>query len=1088
MTDLRPFARLTRLTDGVTLSESTNLLRGTIQRSKNKPATRSITVPLGDPGRGDSDHGFANALLQVSGSPTSADDEAAILCEVSADDGSTFFARFVIDKVVPDLHDNENVLTFSGSSLLSIYGTVGLDRFPARGIALVDLLGGNPTGAIEGTIIPKDARHYGISTDGKIPVLSGLFAPVNWPGLEPGAVPGPGNAIWHPATVEAKIGMTPVVSNDLESTLAFASMNIDAWEDSILREMTSVVKLIAGIVFSGDDVDQGSRGQYVECDADCTLARDIQGVVCDGSATDPAEMGNAAGAYGYSNASTNPDYFVAGAGASATPVLGSGAVVGYTSLVGGSNYFFPPLVRVTGDGTGARYVAEVDNDAQVILLRKIDGGSGYTTAAFVFESASSVPNALVIGNVGGSPLPCDVTPFHFDGTATGTQNPALEQIAAMISPEDTTTTPDTSMLCNEIRPVGSSSNAGLIDGAVITSIITLNNVPLDDDLIDWRNVLPLIGTNNGDETGQLMLWIGDGIFHPVPSYTLALPIYDMAVDTLDHRLFVATSQGVWMHPATDLSWSLATPWVQIGGLSQKVTRLTGWADETHYILYALVSGVSPEADAVYQYNVTTPSSQVGVGYDNWTRIVHKEGLIDMAPVSGSAVFVLDKVDSGKTLMLYNLTDEDAPIVTWDLGDYGQGVHLDRVLTAGGQDSLWISCAGAAQPGAYLLKASGFIGQDLQPIDKNIGTNADGALDTAVGESTGTNTEPQINRFVQLGYTIHGVTVSVMLCTNAGIYYMAGDIPDDGGDNWSGQGNGMNGLAGETINNVVAGQATKVPNPYRPQDGADETHGVLTSRMYAISGQTFYYSYSDGRYWRDALKEPIHLGPAFFDAYTAVIPFDTPSYAVQTFGPMGAPPVDSPSDPLSHVINTTVEPYILPAGYYIRRRWNMCLEPYYALINSLIPFPTQNPEQMTEIAVSPSLGVLDASRQILAKSIAILAQRSQKTTMLTVASTFTTRESGLLYLWPTHISAYSQTGQVKAISDSGDAVGTIFVNCDHALFYVMDHTISWEGPLWSASTVLCTTLREAPQTSGDLIVGIVTKQRWAITHGLRTKRG
>jgi len=389
----------------------------------------------------------------------------------------------------------------------------------------------------------------------------------------------------------------------------------------------------------------------------------------------------------------------------------------------------------------------------------------------------------------------------------------------------------------------------------------------------------------------------------------------------------------------------------------------------------------------------------------------------------------------------------------------------------------------------------------------------------------------------------------MLCTNSGVYYMSGTIPSDGGVNWSPRANGLNGLAGLSITHLVAGQPGQLPDPWDP------TAYVDTARMYAISGTTFFYSYSDSRYWRDLLREPLTLGPFFYDlassfvgswvsggtpgtpgsqtsavidyssgstlvvgqivlidsgtkqeavtltavsgtgpytcsfttslTHTLAVPVigDLPPYSVQTIGPGSTSPLGA----------TTATTHIqvadcLPDGWYWRRRWNACYEPFYALINGNVPWPAQLDDQVTEVAVTPSVDIETASDDLALFLVLLLGIHSMQQAQMTVQGAFSTQESGLRYLWPTHASTLSQTGAIKMVSSDGThLITTTYIDAGDEALYVIDHTLAWDGPLFTATTILAPNLRGTPLTGADLAAALVQDLRRIRVHGLRKKR-
>ncbi len=237
------------------------------------------------------------------------------------------------------------------------------------------------------------------------------------------------------------------------------------------------------------------------------------------------------------------------------------------------------------------------------------------------------------------------------------------------------------------------------------SLTTLNNQPADDPKVAWMDVLPVVAANQGDVTGQIYYDAGEYRLRPLPSWTLTLPVYDLTVDGANQVIYAATSQGVWSISLSDFTTS-AGPWHHVGGLPFKVVRLSGVAEpDGAFYLYALVTGISAEADGFYQYQTgsLTPSDQTGVGYDHWVRFLPKERLLSAVATDGHSCFFLTTADQGASLWYYDGSNAASPYKTWSLGGSGvTGTRLDRVTVGSSSDSVWVALAGALQPAQYLL--------------------------------------------------------------------------------------------------------------------------------------------------------------------------------------------------------------------------------------------------------------------------------------------------------------------------------------------------------------------------------------------------
>lgn len=77
-----------------------------------------------------------------------------------------------------------------------------------------------------------------------------------------------------------------------------------------------------------------------------------------------------------------------GTGAAADIVLSSGAISSFTITNNGNNYFIPPTVVITGDGTGAKATAVINTSGQITSLVVNTAGSGYTTATVAIVAAA----------------------------------------------------------------------------------------------------------------------------------------------------------------------------------------------------------------------------------------------------------------------------------------------------------------------------------------------------------------------------------------------------------------------------------------------------------------------------------------------------------------------------------------------------------------------------------------------------------------------------------------------------------------------------------------------------------------------------
>lgn len=91
-----------------------------------------------------------------------------------------------------------------------------------------------------------------------------------------------------------------------------------------------------------------------------------------------------------------------GSGATAQAVLVPTGVAGIEVLEGGSDYYSPPLVTITGGGgTGATAVAEVTDEA-VTAINIVFSGSGYTSAPAVEIEGNATARAILVPTPVGS--------------------------------------------------------------------------------------------------------------------------------------------------------------------------------------------------------------------------------------------------------------------------------------------------------------------------------------------------------------------------------------------------------------------------------------------------------------------------------------------------------------------------------------------------------------------------------------------------------------------------------------------------------------------------------------------------------------
>lgn len=100
--------------------------------------------------------------------------------------------------------------------------------------------------------------------------------------------------------------------------------------------------------------------------------------------------------------------FSSGSGATANVTITTGAVSGFTSIVGGSNYTSVPTVAISGDGTGATATAVLTSGAVTSFVITAPG-SGYTSATAVISPVGSGATAGTITFNTGKILSIPVT-------------------------------------------------------------------------------------------------------------------------------------------------------------------------------------------------------------------------------------------------------------------------------------------------------------------------------------------------------------------------------------------------------------------------------------------------------------------------------------------------------------------------------------------------------------------------------------------------------------------------------------------------------------------------------------------------------
>lgn len=114
---------------------------------------------------------------------------------------------------------------------------------------------------------------------------------------------------------------------------------------------------------------------------------------------------------------------VAGSGASLTPTVSGNSITGFTSLVGGSGYTTPPVLRFSQPQSGTAVASATatisttgPNAGQVTGWTNLQGGSGYTSATVTVVNPTTTgiaptANRLPVNSVAGFPTPTPNNPI-----------------------------------------------------------------------------------------------------------------------------------------------------------------------------------------------------------------------------------------------------------------------------------------------------------------------------------------------------------------------------------------------------------------------------------------------------------------------------------------------------------------------------------------------------------------------------------------------------------------------------------------------------------------------------------------------------
>jgi hypothetical protein len=672
------------------------------------------------------------------------------------------------------------------------------------------------------------------------------------------------------------------------------------------------------------------------------------------------------------------------------------------------------------------------------------GTNGYSNAA---GRGGGVARTVVMGTAGASVHPSGG--FLFDGSDV--MPIADEAESCRLDRERVTITPDLSALYRACQFRGGASNAGLPAGARITAITTLNNTP-SGSKDAYTDCMPIVGISVNDATGGLYYWIGDGLFRPWP-YSPPIAVLDIAVDTYNDQINIATAHGVYH---TSSSFAAPGAWTQVGGLTGRVTRLSGvpvgGPPLTDYKLYAMVEGDTPERNGIYRYDGGTLPGE-GAGYNGWRRYASTDAPVSFCSTDNHSFFHIDKSDQNK-VWLFDTTSHAA--TRFSLPANVQATRLDRVTAE--TDTVYISTVGDGQSGYYLSYDTGtnsWVTNGVRPVYLLV------------------NGAPlKVNKFMGPLVAINpasSVTVRVFACTDGGLYYSATNTPthSDGSD-WL-SANGQSGLAGVAVQDVAVGQAVRLL-------------GLDTSRVFACNDSQFFESNNAMAAWQDVSARPVDKGPAFSGIVLRKTG-DLPTNSIRTVGTMASSPLGLAGG--THVQIIAADD-ALPTAWYIERRLNQRMEWEYWTTNGTCPTFTMIEHEIAEIEASESSTLDVASGLLLALELYWLGENSQTQTVLDVPSSFTQTTAGLRRLRPTQEILLTLQGTVAQKSSTGAVLPTTYVDYSAASFYVLEHTISGRGGEPAASMTRVGT-QLGKNEPDDLVASLRARVKALSSFGVRRRR-
>jgi hypothetical protein len=323
--------------------------------------------------------------------------------------------------------------------------------------------------------------------------------------------------------------------------------------------------------------------------------------------------------------------------------------------------------------------------------------------------------------------------------------------------------------------------------------------------------------------------------------------------------------------------------------------------------------------------------------------------------------------------------------------------------------------------------------------------------------------------VTIDSTYSGPTPAAFVGTDQGAYWTAGPL----GGSLAWQKADMGGLGNYAIRQIVMGQGQNVLSK-----------GV--NRLYATTDNDLLYSCDSGRYWDQlAGREKTTMGPhlsritlGIHDANGTGTGYTLPSNNVRTWGTKNSDGTNMTSSPLGLASNTHV--YVpsanadaIPQGYFVERYLNARLDFEYRLRRQGAHLPGQQMSQLPELQTGPALAANDASAGVITVAKRWMQQEAVSRTQITLQSAFSTQQSCLRTLRPTHLCHLVGQIQVKDLSSAGTPVTTNVLNFSGSeALYCISHSVK-KGPgnTAVATTVLSPQLLAQPIGENDLALAL-----------------